>query len=76
MPIFIHAIVDNIYNVLKDRETFNILLQQGLDEAYWEYKDSWVDFFMRMKDKVNIKDLVVHVPFWTPKREKGMFNML
>ena len=34
MPIFFHAIVDNIDNVLKDRETFNKLLQQGLDEAY------------------------------------------
>nr|MDQ3971023.1 hypothetical protein [Thermoproteota archaeon] len=30
----------------------------------------WIDFFMSIKDKVNVEDLIVHEPFWTLKREE------
>jgi len=48
----------------------NKVLEQGLDEEYQQYKDQIVDFFMRMKNRVRIEDLIVYEPIWTFKREK------
>ena len=63
--------VQDIYNALKDRETFDKLLQQGLDEKYQQYKNELIDFFMSIKDKIRIEDLLLYEPIWTFKREKG-----
>ena len=49
--------VQDVYNALTDKETFDKLLQQGLDEEHQEYKDKIVQFFMSIKDKVRIEDL-------------------
>ena len=49
--------VEDVYNALTDRETFDKLLQQGLDEEHQKYKDEIVEFFMSIKDKVRIEDL-------------------
>ncbi len=62
--------VQDIYNALTDRDTFDKLLQQGLKEEYQQHKDTLVDFFMNMKDRVRIEDLIVHEPVWTIKREE------
>jgi hypothetical protein len=52
--------VQDVYNVLTDRETFDKLLQQGLDEEYQKYKDEIVEFFMGIRDKVRIEDLAFY----------------
>jgi hypothetical protein len=41
----------DVYNALTDRETFDRLLQQGLDEEHQKYKDMIVEFFMSIKTK-------------------------
>jgi hypothetical protein len=63
--------VQDVYNALTDRVTFDKLLQQGLKEEHRQYKDELVDFFMTIKDKVRIEDLTIHEPIWTFKNEKG-----
>jgi hypothetical protein len=62
--------VKDVYDTLTNGETFDKLLQQGLDEEYRQYKAAWVDFFTSMKHKVRIEDLIVYEPIWT-QREKG-----
>jgi hypothetical protein len=47
----------DVYNALTDRETFDKLLQQGLDEEHQKDKNEIVEFFMGIKDKVRIEDL-------------------
>jgi hypothetical protein len=54
--------VVDIYNALTDRERFDKLLQQGLDEEHLKYKDGVVEFFMSIKDKVRIEDLTFFNP--------------
>jgi hypothetical protein len=51
---------EDVYNALTDRETFDKLLQQGLDEEHQKYKDNIIEFFMGVKDKVRIEDLTFH----------------
>ena|SRR5215212_7074030 len=63
--------VQDVYNALIDTDTFDKLLQQGLKEEYQKYKDACVDFFMSMKDKVRIEDLIVHEPIYPSSRQKG-----
>jgi alpha-amylase/alpha-mannosidase (GH57 family) len=60
-----------VYNALTNRDTFGKLLQQGLEEEYQQYKNQLIEFFMNMKDKVRIEDLIIYEPIWTLKREKG-----
>jgi hypothetical protein len=50
----------DVYRALTDRETFDKLLQQGLDEEHQKYKDKIVDFFMGIKDKVRVEDLTFY----------------
>lgn len=47
----------DVYRALTDRETFDKLLQQGLDEEHQKYKNEIVELFMSIKDKVRIEDL-------------------
>jgi hypothetical protein len=63
--------VKDVYNALTNRDTFGKLLQQGLEEEYQQYKNQLIEFFMNMKDKVRIEDLIIYEPIWTLKREKG-----
>jgi hypothetical protein len=50
----------DVYNALTDRETFDKLLQQGLDEENQKYKNKIVEFFMGIKDRVRIEDLTFY----------------
>jgi hypothetical protein len=50
----------DVYNALTDKETFDAILQQGLDEEHQKYKDKIVEFFMSIKDKVRIEDLTFY----------------
>jgi hypothetical protein len=50
----------DVYNALTDRETFDKLLRQGLNEEHQKYKDEIVEFFMAIKDKVRIEDLTFY----------------
>jgi hypothetical protein len=61
----------DVYNALTDRDTFDKLLQQGLEEEYQKYRDEIVSLFMNIKDSISIEDLRVYEPIWTLKREKS-----
>jgi hypothetical protein len=50
----------DVYRTLTDRETFDKLLQQGLDDEHQKYKDEIVQFFMSIKDKVRMEDLTFY----------------
>jgi hypothetical protein len=63
--------VQDVYNVLTDTDMFDKLLQQGLEEEYQQYKDQIVEFFMRIKNRVRIEDLIVYEPTSSFKREKS-----
>jgi hypothetical protein len=63
--------VQDVYNALTDKETLNKVLEQGIEEEYRQHKNKLVDFFMNIKDKVRIEDLIVYEPVWTLKKEKG-----
>jgi hypothetical protein len=63
--------VQDAYNVLIDRDKFDKLLQQGLDEEYRQYKDQLIDFFMNIKDKVRFEDLIIYEPIFTSNIQKG-----
>jgi hypothetical protein len=63
--------VKDLYNALTNRDTFDKILQQGLEEEYIQNKDRIVEFFMNIKDSIIIEDLRVYEPIWNFKREKG-----
>jgi hypothetical protein len=50
----------DMYNVLIDKETLEKVLQQGLKEEHMQHKDSIIEFFLKMKDKIRIEDLTVY----------------
>jgi hypothetical protein len=63
--------VRDVYNAFTDRDTFEKLLQQGLEEEYRQNKDQIVEFIMNIKDRISIEDLRVYEPIWTSNRNKG-----
>jgi hypothetical protein len=63
--------VQDIYNVLTDRDTFDKLLQQGLKEEYQQYDDQIVEFFMNIKDRISIEDLRMYEPIFTSNIQKS-----
>jgi hypothetical protein len=63
--------VQDVYNALTNKYTFDKLLQQGLEKEYQQYKAQIVDFFMGVNDKVRIEDLIVYEPIYSSNREKG-----
>jgi hypothetical protein len=48
------------YQVLTDRETLEMILQQGLKEEHMQYKDKIVKLFVTMKDRMKVEDLTVY----------------
>jgi hypothetical protein len=50
------------YNVLTDRRSLEIILEQGSHEEHRQYKDKIIVFLMNMKDKIDIDDLTVYPP--------------
>ena len=49
--------VKDVYHVLTDKETLEKVLEQGLKEEHKQYKDSIVEFFRDMKDRIKLEDL-------------------
>ena len=54
--------VEDIYLALTDRETFDKLLQQQIDEEQVKYKDEIVEFFMSIKETIRMEDLAYYEP--------------
>jgi hypothetical protein len=50
--------VEDVYNVLTDRETLEKVLLQGLKEEHMQHKDSIVKFFIDMKDRIKVEDML------------------
>ena len=48
------------YQALTNRETLEMVLQQGLKEEHMQYKDKIVEFFTNMKDRIKVEDLRVY----------------
>jgi hypothetical protein len=63
--------VQDVYNALTDRDTFDKLLQQGLEEEYQKYRDELVNLFMSIKDKIKIEDLTLYEPIFTLNIQKS-----
>jgi hypothetical protein len=63
--------VQDVYDALIDRDTFDKLLQQGLEKEYQQYKDQIVEFFMNIKDKIKLEDLTIYESIFTSNKEKG-----
>jgi hypothetical protein len=63
--------VQDVYNALTDRDTFDKLLQQGLEEEYQKYRDELVNLFMSIKDKIKIEDLTLYEAIFTLNIQKG-----
>jgi hypothetical protein len=63
----------DVYNALTDRDTFDTLLQQGLDnEKYQRHRAEIVNLFMGLKekDKIKIDDLTLYEPIFTSNIQK------
>ncbi len=48
------------YHALTNRETLEMVLQQGLKGEHIQYKDKIVELFINMKDRIKIEDLRVY----------------
>jgi len=51
--------LDDIFEILTNKEKLDIALQIGLDEKYLKDKDELINLFMSIKDDVKKEDLVV-----------------
>jgi len=51
---------EDVYQVLTNEETLEMVLQQGLKEEHMQYKDRIVELFMNMKDRIKVEDLRVY----------------
>jgi hypothetical protein len=63
--------VQDVYNTLTDRDMFDKLLQQGLDEEYQIHRAEIVNLFMSIKDKIKIEDLTLYEPIFTSNIQKS-----
>jgi hypothetical protein len=64
--------VQDVYNALRDRETLNKLLEQGLDdEECQRHRTEIVNLFMGLKDKIKIEDLTLYEPIFTLNVQKS-----
>jgi hypothetical protein len=48
------------YRALTNRETLEIVLQQGLKEEHMQYKDRIVELFTKIRDRIKVEDLRVY----------------
>jgi hypothetical protein len=65
--------VQDVYHALTDRDTFDKLLQQGLDEEYQQQRAEIVNLFTGLKerDKIKIEDLTLYEPLFTSNMQKS-----
>jgi hypothetical protein len=64
--------VQDVYNALTDRETFDKVLEQGLDdEEYQKHRTEIVNLFIGLQDKIKIEDLTLYEPIFTLNIQKN-----
>lgn len=64
--------VQDVYNALTDRETFNKVLEEELeDKEYQRHRDELVNLFMGIKDKIKIEDLTLYEPIFMSNIQKS-----
>ena len=51
---------EDVYQVLTNEETLEMVLQQGLKEEHMQYKERIVELFTSMKDRIKVEDLTVN----------------
>ena len=62
----------DVDDALSDRETFNKMLEQGLDdEEYQRHRDELINLFMGIRDKIKIEDLTLYEPIFTSNMQKS-----
>ena len=54
--------LDDIFEILTNKEKLDTVLQIGLDKKYLQYKDELVQFFMSIKGNVRREDLAIGTP--------------
>lgn len=47
------------FHVLTNKETLEMVLQQGLKEEHMQYKERIAELFTSMKDRIKVEDLTV-----------------
>jgi hypothetical protein len=61
-----------VYNALTDRDTFDKLLQQELDdEEYQKHRAEIVNLFIGIKDRIKIEDLTLYEPIFISNIQKS-----
>jgi hypothetical protein len=50
--------LDDIFEILTNKEKLDIVLQIALDKKYLQHKDQLIKFFMSIKGNVKREDLV------------------
>jgi hypothetical protein len=64
--------VQDVYNALTDRDTFDKLLQQELDdEEYQKHRAEIVNLFIGIKDRIKIEDLTLYEPIFISNIQKS-----
>ncbi len=48
-----------MYNALTDERQLALVLDEGLDPEYLQYKDQMIEYFTSIRDRINIEDLRV-----------------
>jgi len=51
--------LDDIFEILTNKEKLDTVLQIGLDKKYLQYEDKLVEFFIPIKSNAREQDLVV-----------------
>jgi hypothetical protein len=52
--------VEDVFHVLTNEETLEKVLKQGLKEEHKKYKNSIVNLFINMKDRIKVEDLTFY----------------
>jgi len=50
----------DVYQVLTNKGTLELVLQQGLKEKHMQYKDKIMELFTNTKDRIKVEDLTVY----------------
>jgi hypothetical protein len=51
---------EDAYEVLTNKETLEMVLQQGVKEEHIQYKEKIVELFTKIKDRIKVEDLTVY----------------
>jgi len=58
--IFLIRQKQDVYQVLTNKGTLELVLQRGLKEKHMQYKDKIMELFTNMKDRIKVEDLTVY----------------